>query len=127
MARECPLTRRLCCSQCHVNTHATEYCPELIKKWEERARHRGMNLVNAEPRGTVTPAMQNVAIVMRGGKKMRKVACETDPIRVIRPTSPKQLIRLEMQKKYFQEAIENFGQLGGDKDIELPMKKDTRE
>ena len=51
VARECPLPKRPWSSQCHVNTHVIEDCPEFIKKWEERARQRGMNLVNAEPRG----------------------------------------------------------------------------
>ena len=64
---------------------------------------------------------------MRGGKKTGEDAREKDPMRVIRPASPKQLIRLEMQKKYFQEAVETFSQLGGDKGIELPVKKDTKD
>ena len=69
MAREFPLPRRPWCSQCWVNAHTTEDCPELIKKWEERARQRGANLINSEPQGTATPDLQNVAIVTRGGKK----------------------------------------------------------
>ena len=58
---------------------------------------------------------------------MGEDACEKEPMQVIRPASPKQLIRPETQKKYFQEVVETFAQLGGDKGIELPVKKDTRE
>ena len=81
--------------------------------------------MNVEPRGTATPAMQNIAIVTRGGKKTGEDAREKDLVWVIRPASPKQLIRPEMQKKYFQEAAETFSQLGGDKGIKLPVKKNT--
>ena len=63
VACECTLPRRPWCSQCRMNTHVTEDCPELIKKWEEQARQRGTNLVNTKPRGRATSAMQNVAIV----------------------------------------------------------------
>ena len=58
---------------------------------------------------------------------MGEDAREKELVQVIRPASPKQLIRPKMQKKYFQEASETFAQLGGDKGIELSVKKDTRE
>ena len=121
MARECPLPRRPWCSQCRVNAHATEDYPELIKKWEERARQRGTNLINSEPRGTVAPDLQNVAIVTRGGKKTGEDAHGKEPARVVRPASPKKLIGAEVQKKYFQEEIEAFAQLRNEGGLEEPM------
>ena len=74
-------------------------------------RQRGANLINSEPRSTATPDMQNVAIVTRGGKKTGEDAHGKDPARVVRPASPKKLIRPEVQKRYFQEAVEAFSQL----------------
>ena len=127
VARECPLPRRPWCSQCRVNAHATEDCPELIKKWEERARQRATNLIGSEPRGVATPDMQNVAIITRGGKKTGEDVHEKEPVRVVRPASPKKLIRPEVQKKYFQEAVEAFAQLrkeGGLGEPQLPKTGD---
>ena len=37
------------------------------------------------------------------------------------PASPKKLIRLEVQKKYFQEAVEAFAQLQDEGGLEEPM------
>ena len=79
MARECPLPQRPWCFQCQVNAHATEHYPELIKKWEERARQRGANLINSESRGTATPDLQNVAIMTRGGKNTGEDAHGKEP------------------------------------------------
>lgn len=52
--------------------------------------------------------MQNVAIVTRGGKKTGEDTHEKELALVVRPASPKKLIRPEVQKKYFQEAVEAF-------------------
>ena len=95
VARECPLPRRHWCSRCRVNTHATEYCPNLIKIWEERARQRGKNMVNSDPRIIEDQAMHNVAILMRGGKRTGEYAQNMDPIKLVRPVSPKPTFRLE--------------------------------
>ena len=54
-------------------------------------------------------------------------AHEKDLRWVITPASPKQLIRLEIQNKYFQEAAKKFSQQGGDKGIKLLVKKDTED
>ena len=47
-----------------------------------------------------------------------------DPIKLIRPTSLKPLIKLERHKQFFQEAVEIFAQLGGSKGIELQQTKE---
>ena len=65
VARECPLRRRPWCSQCRVNTQATDDYPELIKRWEERARQRGDNIVNVEPRIVEAQPMQSIAIITK--------------------------------------------------------------
>lgn len=101
VAREFPLPRRPWCSQCRVNTHTTEDCPELIKRWEERARQRGKNLVNFEPRIIEDQNMQSVAIVTRGGKRTGEVAQGMDSIKLVRPVSSKPTFRLEKQKQFF--------------------------
>ena len=84
-------------------------------------------MVNSEPRVTKTPAMQKITIVTWGGKKTGEDAREKEPIRGIRSASPKQMIRPKAQKKYFQEAVETFARLGGDKGLEIPMTNDTGE
>jgi hypothetical protein len=38
LAKDCPPPRRPWCSHCRTNGHATEECPELIVKWEDRVR-----------------------------------------------------------------------------------------
>ena len=50
-----------------------------------------------------------------------------DPMKLIRPTSPKLLIKPERQKQFFQEAAEKFSQLGGNKGIELQKNQEDNE
>ena len=121
VAREYPLPKIPLCSQCRVNTHATEDCLELIKRWEERARQRGVNLVNAEPRIVEAQAMQNVAIVTRGGKRTGEDTQNIGPINLIKTTSPKPFFRPDRQKQYFKEVVETFSQIGGSKGFDLPQ------
>ena len=80
-----------------------------------------MNLINSEPRGTAAPDLQNVAIVTRSRKKTGEDAHGKEPTRVVRPASPKKLIRPEVQKKYFQEAVEAFAQLRNEGGLEEPV------
>ena len=40
---------------------------------------------------------------------------------MVRPASPKKLIRPEAQKKYFQEAVEAFAQLQNEGGLEEPV------
>ena len=104
---------------------ATEDYAELIKKWEERVRQRGANLINSEPRGAATPDMQNVTIVTRGGKKTGEDAHKKEPAQGVRLASPKKLMRPEVQKKYFQEAVEAFTQLRKEGGLEEPQRLET--
>ena len=67
--------------------------------------------------------MHNVAIVRRGGKITGEYAQTIEPIKLIRPASPKPLFKAKRQKQYFKEAVETFAQLGGSKGIELPHAK----
>lgn len=69
VTKECPFPRKSWCSQCRINTHAMEDCPDLIAKWEERTRQRGANLVNVEPRTDDVLLVTNINIVTRGGKR----------------------------------------------------------
>jgi len=50
-----------------------------------------------------------------------------DPLKLIRPTSPKSLIKLERQKQFFQEEVETFAKFGGNKGIELQQTKERNE
>ena len=65
--------------------------------------------------------------MMRGGKKTGEETQGKEPVRSIRPASPKHLIRPDAQKKYFQEAVETFSQLGGAKGLEVPMTTNSKE
>ena len=80
-----------------------------------------MNLINLELRGTATLDMQNVVTVTRGGKKTGEDARGKETARVVRPASPKMLIKPEAQKKYFQEAVEAFAQLRDAGGLEEPV------
>jgi hypothetical protein len=69
LARDFPLPRRPWCAHYRNNTHATEDCPDLIAKWEDRARQRGENLINYEPRVVAKGRGPNINIITRGGEK----------------------------------------------------------
>jgi len=66
LARDRPLPRRPRCTHHRNNAHATEECPKLITKWEERARQRGTNLINYEPRPITEEQEPNINIITRG-------------------------------------------------------------
>ena len=68
--------------------------------------------MNAKPRTVEAQAMQNVAIVIRGGKRTGEDAQNMDSIKLIKPASPKPIFRPDRQKQYFKEAMETFYQLG---------------
>jgi hypothetical protein len=68
--RECPLPRIPWCVHCRNNTHATEECPEVISKWEGRARKRGVELINYEPRTIADTERPNINIITRRGAKI---------------------------------------------------------
>ena len=114
--RQCILPRRPWCSECRVNAHATKDCPKMIKRWEERTKQWGANLVNVEPRIVEPQPMQSVAIVR---KKTREDARETYPIKLIKPASPKKIFSPNWQKQYFKEALETFSQIGRHQSMEL--------
>ena len=49
--------------------------------------------MNAEPRIGEAQPMQSVAIVTQGGKKIGEDAQNMDPVKLIKPTSPKNAFR----------------------------------
>lgn len=63
---------------------------------------------------------------MRGEKKTGEDARKKEPARVIQPASPKQFIRLDAQKKYFQEVVVTFSQLEGARGPEAPLMTDSK-
>ena len=52
-------------------------------------------------------------------------AHEKEPVQVVRPASPKKLIRPEVQKEYFQEAVEAFAQLRNEGGLEEPWRPES--
>ena len=127
VARECPLPMTTV-FQRRVNAHATEDCPELIKRWEEINRKWGANLVNAEPRVVETQPLPSVAIITLGGKKTGEDAREVEPENIVKPTSPKNIFNPERQRQYIEEALETFSKLESHKDMELmqPSREDEK-
>jgi hypothetical protein len=60
LAIDFPLPRIPWCAHCRNNTHSIEYFPDLISKWEDRARKRGANMINYEPRSIVAGKAPNI-------------------------------------------------------------------
>jgi hypothetical protein len=66
-----PLPRRLWCNHCRTTGHTTEYCPNLIERWEARNRQRNANLVNSEPRTPSREAGSTINVFTTGGTRIR--------------------------------------------------------
>jgi len=64
---DCPIPRRPWCTYCRVNTHATEDCPKLITKWEDRNRQWETNRIKSEPLPNPLESSQTRNAITRGG------------------------------------------------------------
>jgi hypothetical protein len=106
MAIEFPHLRRTWCSHYRTNVHETQDFPDLIAKWEDRARQRGYNSIGYEHRREVKGKIPKVDIITHGGGKTGKDADS-------QPKIQKASVKDDMydplkQKLFFKDALEIF-------------------
>jgi len=108
---DCPLPRRPWCSHCINNTHSIEYFPDLISKWEDRARKRGANLINSESRPIVEGRTPNIKIVTIGGTKNSVDIANPHHVEIQKAIFENTKYEPIMQKEFFKDTVEMFRKL----------------
>jgi hypothetical protein len=106
------------CSHCRTNGHATEDCPELIAKWEDRVCQQGNNLISSEIKRVIKGKLPNLNIVTRGGEK---TGADADNFPQIQKEVPKEDMYDPLKHKlFFKNSIEVFQNIPGPEMQEKP-------
>jgi hypothetical protein len=111
--RDCSLPRRPWCSHYRNNTHGVEDYPDLISKWEDRAKWRGTNFINYEPKVVAKGNGPNINIFTRGGVKTSVDANIPHQIKIQKVVLENTKYDHAHQKEFFKNAVEMFRQMPG--------------